>query len=149
MTANHCDWCTDTLCIALLCMWFKNRTDEHVTLSNSGKSSNRSIIQEKQRKIFVAQKVKIAVMKWFKKFCLNCKKLNNKVTSGRPKTKDFEIVLQVIEANLASSTWQSIRWAQYPTFQCGSSCSWFWQKASGAAKLCLVLLKYCKTFDST
>ena len=44
------------------------------------------------------QKVKLysTVTKWFMKFCLGCKNLNDESRSGRPKTMDSE----VIEANL-------------------------------------------------
>ena len=39
---------------------------------------------------------------WFKKFCIGCKNVYDEAMSGRPKSMDFETVLQVIEANLES-----------------------------------------------
>ena len=44
------------------------------------------------------------VTRWFKKFCLGCKNLNDPVKLDKPKTVDSETVLQAIEANLSSST---------------------------------------------
>ena len=46
------------------------------------------------------------VTKWFKKFCICCKKLNDHTRSGRPKSVDSEVRLQAIEANPANSTWK-------------------------------------------
>ena len=59
------------------------------------------------------------VTKWFKKFWLGCKTLDNQARSGRPKTLDLDIISFMDSA-----------------------------KASGSAKLYLMLPKYCKTFDS-
>ena len=44
------------------------------------------------------------ITRWFKKFCLACKNLNDQAKSGRPKTIDSGAFLQVIEVNLASRT---------------------------------------------
>ena len=44
------------------------------------------------------------VTRWLKKFRSGCKNLDNQMRSGRSKCVDSEIVLQAIEANLASST---------------------------------------------
>ena len=41
--------------------------------------------------------------KWFKKFCLGRKNLNNQTSSSGLKTMDSESMLQAIEENLASS----------------------------------------------
>ena len=44
------------------------------------------------------------VMKWFQKFCSDCKNQNNLARTDRPKTLDLETLLQATEVNLASST---------------------------------------------
>ena len=72
------------------------------------------------------------VTRWFKKFCLDCK-VNQKLWIS-------EAMFQNTEPNL-----EIIRWAQHLTIQ---RSSWLWQKASGAAELCLMLPKYYKAFDS-
>ena len=46
------------------------------------------------------------VTKWFKKFHLWYKNLDNQVKSGGPKRVDCKTVLQTIEANQLSSTWK-------------------------------------------
>ena len=43
------------------------------------------------------------VTRWFKKFCLGCKTLDNSARSDRPKTRVSETVLQAIEVNYAAS----------------------------------------------
>ena len=43
-----------------------------------------------------------AVIRWFKKFCLGCKNLNNQARSGRPKTMNSKDVIEAIEAYLDS-----------------------------------------------
>ena len=45
------------------------------------------------------------VTKWFKKFLLDYKNLDNQVRSDRPKTINSKAICQVLEANLVSSTW--------------------------------------------
>ena len=45
------------------------------------------------------------VTRWLKKFCSDCKKLDNKARSDRPKTVDSEAVLQAIETNPVCNTW--------------------------------------------
>ena len=62
--------------------------------------------------------------RWFKKFCLGFKNLDNKTKSGSPKTMDSKTVLQDIKANPA----KSIKLAQHLTVQSGSSPSQPWQK---------------------
>ena len=44
------------------------------------------------------------VTKWLKIFCSSCKNHGDQTRLIRPKTMDFEAVLQVIKANLTSST---------------------------------------------
>ena len=39
------------------------------------------------------------ITRWFKKFCLGCKNLNNQPRSGRPKTVDAEAVPEAIKGN--------------------------------------------------
>ena len=46
------------------------------------------------------------VIRLFKKFRMDWKNLDNKARLGRPKTIDWEAMLQIIEANLASSAWR-------------------------------------------
>ena len=41
---------------------------------------------------------------WFKIFYLSCKNFNNQAKSGRPKTVEPKVMLQVIEVTLLSST---------------------------------------------
>ena len=43
------------------------------------------------------------VTRWFKKFCLGCKNLNDQARSERPKTMESEVVLQAIKPNLVIS----------------------------------------------
>ena len=81
-----------------------------------------------------------AVTRWFNRFHSVCKNPNNQVRSGRSKTKDSETMLRAIESNPVGSAR-----AQHLIVQCGSSP---WQKQHGAVTLCLMLPKYCKTFDS-
>ena len=45
------------------------------------------------------------ITRWFKKFCLGCKNLNNQAMSGGPKTVDSEAVWQTIVSNLVSTGW--------------------------------------------
>ena len=76
-------------------------------------SSNWTITLWKHPTTFVVWKVKvqlIAVIRWFKTFCLGCKKPDNETRSGRLTTIDPEGVLQTIEASQVSST-KSIKWA--------------------------------------
>ena len=44
------------------------------------------------------------VTKWFKKFCLGCKNLDDQAKSGKPKTVNFKAMLKAIKAKLASNT---------------------------------------------
>ena len=64
-------------------------------------------MQWKQPKSFVVQKVKGAVdystvTRWFKKFPLDCKNLEDQAKSSRPKSMDS--MLQAIEANLVTQS---------------------------------------------
>ena len=45
---------------------------------------------------------KSTVKRWFKKFCLGCKNLDDQAKSSSPKTMDSEITVQAIDANLIS-----------------------------------------------
>ena len=70
-------------------------------------SSNRAITLQKQPKTFVVQKVRATfyystVTRWFKKFCLGCKNLDNQAWSDRPKSIDSKALLKTIE----NSTWR-------------------------------------------
>ena len=59
------------------------------------------------------------VTSWFKKFCSSCKNLDNQAKPSRPKTVDFEAVLQAMESNMASSTWRvsgELSISQYSVF---------------------------------
>ena len=44
------------------------------------------------------------VTRWFKKFHLSCKNLDDQARSDRPKTQEPEAMLQALEANLMNST---------------------------------------------
>ena len=98
-----------------------------------------SIILQKPTKKFIVQKVKeelITVSRQLKKSCLSCKNPNNQAMLHRSKTVDSVAVLQAIEANLLSSTYQVSL----------SSHSLLWvilfstsAKASRASELCLML----------
>ena len=44
------------------------------------------------------------VNKWFKKFCLGCKYLDEQARAGTLKSLDSEVMLKSIKAELASST---------------------------------------------
>ena len=80
------------------------------------------------------------VTRGLKKFCLGYKNLNDQAKSIGPKTIDSEAMQQAIEANLASSTRRVL--GEPVTFTTSA-------KTSGTAKFCHMLLKYCKTFDSS
>ena len=84
------------------------------------------------------------VNRWFKKFCLGCKKIDDRAKSVRSKNVDSEPLLR------------QIRWVALREYQANSVSHgpvrfvtyMISAKASGAAELCLTLWKYCKTFDS-
>ena len=85
--------------------------------------------------------------RWFKKFCSGCKNLNKQARSNRPKTMDSEDVFQAVETNLVTL-------GEYQVSSVSHSPVWFITfttsaKVSRVAKLCLMLPKYCKTFDSS
>ena len=48
----------------------------------------------------------LIILQSFEKFCLGCKNIDKQARSGRHKSMDSEAVLQVIEANMMSSTWR-------------------------------------------
>ena len=76
----------------------------------------------------------ITVTRWFKKFYKGYKNCNNQAKPDRPKTLDSKTMPQAKEANPHSPVW----FVPFATLA----------KASRAVKLCLILLKYCITFDS-
>ena len=82
-----------------------------------------------------------SVSRWFKKFGSGSSNLDYQANLDRPKTIDFKAVTQAIEAHS-----ENIRWAWHLIVQCNLSLSL--SKASKVAELCLMLPKYCRTFDS-
>ena len=86
------------------------------------------------------------VTRWFKKFHLGCKNLDNQAQLGRPKTIDSGAILQAIEANLVSITQKlsgkpiiSLSSVVYhPHDLCKSIQNY---------QIVLTLPKYCKTCD--
>ena len=44
------------------------------------------------------------VTRWFKKFCLGYKNVDHQASSGKPKTRDSNLMLQTTEVILVSST---------------------------------------------
>ena len=46
------------------------------------------------------------VTRWFKKFHIACRDIDNQARPGRPKSVDSEAMLQAIDINMASSTWR-------------------------------------------
>ena len=92
------------------------------------------------------------VIRWFKKFCSGCKNVDAQLKSGRSKIMDFKAVLQVIEANLVSSTWRLFGLFSILQFSLvhhlyGSNGNE--RVLHRAVELCFLLPKYGKTFDST
>ena len=75
----------------------------------------------------------ITITRWFHS---GSKNWNDQVKSGWPKTVDPEAVPQTRLENLVSSTWR----VSGKFFMTSA-------KTSGAAKLCLTLPKYCRTFQ--
>ena len=75
---------------------------------------------------------------WFKKFQPGCKNPDDQGRSGRPKTVDFEASKPERQVALKLSISQS---SVVHLLKAKA-------KASRAAKLCLLLPKYCKTFNS-
>ena len=60
------------------------------------------------------------VTRWFEKFCLGYKNLDDQAMPSRPKTIDFKAVFQTIETNLASSAWR-VSGEYHFTTKCGLS----------------------------
>ena len=86
------------------------------------------------------------VTRWFKKFYLGCKNLDDQTRSGMSITVYSEVILQAIKASLTSSTLRIL------TNLAFHSTMWFvtfttLAKIFRAAKSCLMLPQYCKTFD--
>ena len=85
------------------------------------------------------------VTRWFKKFCLGCKNLNDQARSSRPKTMDSKVTLL-----------RKIQWVALEEYQVSLASNnllrvvtfTIFTKVSWAAGLCLMLTKYCKTFYS-
>ncbi len=79
-----------------------------------------------------------------KKFRLDCKKhLDNQARLGSLKTLDFQAVLQAIEVNrVVLCEYQASLAFHSPVLFLTLT------TASRAAESCLMLSKYCKTFDS-
>ena len=85
------------------------------------------------------------VTRWLKKFHSSYKNLNNQAKLSRFKTVDSKVNLKAMEANPASSTWRvsgKLGISLFTVVCC------IYNFESGAAELCLMLPKYCKTFDS-
>ena len=100
---------------------------------------------QKQSKTFLAQKVKVQLIKvtrWLKKFCSDHKKLKQ-IQLERLKTMYSKAMLQTIEANLANST-QRVP-GDLGISQFSVVC---YLHGLRNVRLCLTLSKYCKTFDS-
>ena len=74
---------------------------------------------------------------WFKKFPSDCKKLTDQARSGRPKTVDSKVILQVIEYHVSLTSRSSLWFIIFMTSV----------KISEAASFCLMLPKYCLTID--
>ena len=103
-------WCV-VHCFTLCAFWKPRRWTYNVVYIRilNFMSSNRTIILWEQPKTFFCTKGEGTVdprivKRWFKKFQLGCKKLDDQVRSSRPKTIDFEPVFQAV--NLMSSTWR-------------------------------------------
>ena len=81
------------------------------------------------------------------KFHSTCKNLDDQARSGRPKTMDYEAVLQTIDANRVALGEYQARLASHNSL-------WFVTfmtsiKSPIADELCATLSKYCKNFDSS
>ena len=87
------------------------------------------------------------ITRWFKKFCLRSKKLDDQVRSDRSKTVDSKAMLQAIEANPSSNTWRVS--GRFSILQSSVACHLHdLGKSIWCSRLLLILPKYCKTFDS-
>ena len=82
------------------------------------------------------------VTRCFKKFCSDCKNLNNKIRSGKTKTMDSEDIFQARKANQVSST-QRVS-GKLGISQSNMVCHH--HSLSKSIKLCFMLPKYCKNF---
>ena len=111
-------------------------------------SSNWAINAEEATKNICCAKVEntvdySTVTKWFKKFCLGCKNLDNQARSGRPKNINSKVMLQAIKVNKVNNTQ---RVSGRPSI---SQSNYLHNPRKRYTKLCLRLLKYYKTFNST
>ena len=77
----------------------------------------------------------------FKKFHLGCKNLDNQARSGCLKMVDSEVQSHRGKLGEYQKSLASHSPGMFVSFR-------ILAKASGAAKLCFMLPKYCKTFDS-
>ena len=96
-------------CFTLCLIWKPNWwTCNRVKFGNFWfKSLDWAVTPQKQPKTFVVRKLKaqlITGIRWFKKFRLGCKNLNDLEKSSRPKSVDSEVFSSVIEANPTSSS---------------------------------------------
>ena len=97
--------CADSLCIASLPLLFES----HLVLFGSLCFTSSKWTIKKRRTFFVEWKVKVQLMRiqepdsW-KKCRSDCNNFDDQAKSDRPKTADFEAVVQTIEANPGSST---------------------------------------------
>ena len=93
---------------------------------------NLAITPRKQPKICVKDEGVVeysTVNRWFKKFLLSCKNLDDQARSFKSKTVDSKAALKAIEANLANSASHSLVWFVNFTIL---------TKASRDAKLCFM-----------
>ena len=138
--------------IASLCMWFKSHTDWMCNVIQELRLYNFKLvykIAEATKNIFYAKGENAVdhsiVIKCLKKFWSGCKILKQglvglKPLISRPCSKSKRQICRVTlwEHQVTSSSHSSV-W--FITFMASA-------KASGAAELCLTMLKYFKTFDS-
>ena len=102
-------WCSDTLCITPLSVCDLLATQMNMLCNivqelmlYKFKLSHNTICCEKGEDA-VGHRV---VTRWFQKFCLVCKNLNNQARSNRPKNVNYVTILQAIDVNLVSWIWR-------------------------------------------
>ena len=78
-----------------------------------------------------------SVTRWFKKFGLGCKNLNDQTRSGRPKSIDSKVMIH------------GGKYGKYYSESSRHLTVTFTTKTFRAAELCIMLPKYCKTFHSS
>ena len=101
-------------------MWFKSHLDECATLSNLGiyDFEPGHNITETVKHICMKDEGALThrtITRWFMKFCTGYKKLDDRAISDKPKTLDFEAMLQAIEANQTNISWRL--WSEFGTSQ--------------------------------